>query len=136
VIVALVDATGMSMVEPTGCVVLQLVAEHADVTVPAHEPEVLQVSPVVQAMPSSHGAPAGTGVCVQPIGARHASVVHGLPSSQFAGLPPAHAPPRHDWPVTHALMLHAVPSVTGAWTQDPFINVSVVHGFMSSQLGV
>jgi len=53
----------------------------------------LQASPEVQALPSSHGLLLL--VCVHPVPESHASVVHGLPSSQLTAGPPWHEPPLH-----------------------------------------
>jgi hypothetical protein len=50
-----------------------------------------QVSLVVQALPSSHGAVLFA--CVQPVAGLQESVVHTLPSLQSGGGPPAQLPP-------------------------------------------
>src|SRR5262249_10607356 len=79
---------------------------------PTQAPSVLHVSFLVQALPSSHGAPA-VGVCTQPPGAPQASAVQGLPSSQPARGPltPA-APGEQVSPVVQALpSLQGTPGV-------------------------
>src|SRR5262249_36817067 len=60
-----------------------------------------QVSLVVQALPSSHGAVLFA--CVQPLAALQESVVHTLLSLQSGGGPPAQLPPAQWSPVVHAL---------------------------------
>jgi hypothetical protein len=55
-------------------------------------PAALHVSAPLQALPSEHGVPVATGVCVTPPAGEHASVVHGLPSSTAGGVPDVHAP--------------------------------------------
>ena len=73
--------------------------------------------------------------CLQPDAARHVSVVHVLPSSQFKALPGWHWPPAHASPLVHKL-----PSLHGAGLLvcvQPLAGTqaSVVHGLPSSQLG-
>ena len=136
VIVAVVCATGMSMLPPSGVVVVQVVAVQAAVTVPAHAPAALQTSPVVQAMPSLQAVPPVTGVWAQPVAPAQVSVVQGFPSSQLVAVPPEQAPDWQVWALRHALVAQAVPLLTGVWTQAPPTTVSVVQGFPSSQLGV
>src|SRR5262249_30223516 len=100
---------------------LQMLLSLHTVGTPTHVPPT-QVSPVVQALPSSQG-PVAT-ACKQPSVASQRSVVHGLPSSQSSGVPgwhpatgsqvstplqtsvsphgttvPLHTPPRHTSPV-------------------------------------
>ena len=80
---------------------------------PAHAPP-LQVSDVVQASPSLHGATLS--VCMQPVPGMQESSVQGLPSSQLNGDDPAQAPPEQTSPVEQGS-----PSSQGAalfvWTQ-------------------
>src|SRR5438128_12077597 len=57
---------------------------------PTHPPP-LQVSPLVQALPSSQGLVLL--VCVQPVAGLQPSVVQTLPSSQLGAAPPTHVPP-------------------------------------------
>src|SRR2546428_11251442 len=57
---------------------------------PTHVPP-LQVSFVVQALPSLHGAVLF--VWVQPVAGLQLSVVQTFPSLQFGGGPPTHVPP-------------------------------------------
>ena len=65
----------------------------SSVPVPGWQIPAEQVSPVVQAFPSLHGALLLT--CVHPVATVQESVVHGLPSSQFGPEPPTHTP----WPL-------------------------------------
>src|SRR5262249_28798233 len=92
-----------------------------------------QVSLVVQALPSSHGAVLFA--CVQPLAALQESVVHTLLSLQSGGGPPAQLPPAQWSPVVHAL-----PSSQGAvllvWTQPVGgVQQRVVHTLLSLELG-
>jgi hypothetical protein len=59
-----------------------------------------QCSPLVQALPSSHGFVLLE--CAQPVAGLQESFVQGLPSSQFMA-EPWHAPPAHESPLVHAL---------------------------------
>src|SRR5439155_22246408 len=74
----------------------------------------LQVSFVVHALPSSHGAMLL--VCAQPVDGLQVSSVQRLPSSQLGP-----APPRHRPPLQASLVVQALPSLqaTGllVWTQ-------------------
>jgi len=99
---------------------------------PAQVPP-LHVSPVVQALPSLHGAllfawthpPAGS----------QESFVQGLPSSQIGGAPPMQVSPLQVSPVVQAfLSSHAEPSGRGV-NEQPLTGsqVSAVHEFPSSQ---
>jgi hypothetical protein len=65
---------------------------------PAQAPP-LQVSTVVHALPSSHGATLS--VCRQPVPGMHESSVQGLPSSQLNGDDPAQVPPEQISAVEH-----------------------------------
>ena len=56
---------------------------------PVHAPDPLQVSPVVQALPSLHAVPAGAGAWTQPWLELHESVVQGFPSLQASVPVPA-----------------------------------------------
>jgi glyoxylate utilization-related uncharacterized protein len=60
-----------------------------------------QVSLVVHALPSLHGAVLLT--CVHPVTGLQASSVQTLPSSQFGGAPPTQTPPAQASPVVQAL---------------------------------
>ncbi len=98
---------------------------------PTHTPPE-QVSAVVHAFPSLHGAVLFA--CRQPDAGLHESVVHTFPSSQLGAGPPTHAPPEQASPVVHAL-----PSLHGAVLfacrqPDTELHESVVHTFPSSQL--
>jgi hypothetical protein len=92
-----------------------------------------QASPVVQALPSSHGAVLLA--CVQPVAGLQASSVHTLPSSQFGAAPPTQTPPEHVSPEVQALpSLHA--TVLLVWVQPvDGLQPSSVQGLPSSQLG-
>jgi len=69
---------------------------------PTHTPP-LQVSLVVQALPSSHGFVLGT--CLQPVAESQESVVQGLLSLQLRGGPPTQLPLLHA-----SLVVQALPS--------------------------
>jgi len=94
----------------------------------------LHVSPVVQALPSLHGALLF--VWTHPIVAgSQESFVQGLPSSQFGGAPPAQIPPLHVSNVVHSLwsshgMLLFVWTHPVAGSQE-----SIVQTLVSSQSG-
>jgi hypothetical protein len=108
-----------------GLLSLQLVAGP-----PWHVPPP-QVSPVVHALPSSHGAVLF--VATQPLAGSHESSVQGLPSSQTTAVPGWHDPPPQASPVVHAL-----PSSHGlvllVKTQpDAGLQVSVVQALLSLQ---
>ena len=88
-----------------------------------------QLSPVVQALPSSQGPLALA--WVQPAIASHASMVHATPSSQPMGLPGTHAPPRQLSPDVQTLLSVQVAAlarcVQPVWALQP----SLVHGLPS-----
>jgi hypothetical protein len=90
-----------------------------------------QVSPVVHALPSLHGAVLF--VWTQPVDALQVSVVQTLPSSQFGGTPPLQVPPPHVSFVVQALpSLHE--AVLLVWTQpEDGLQESSVHGLLSLQ---
>src|SRR2546427_613246 len=78
----------------------------------------------------------GLAVWTQPLTALHASVVHAFPSSQLRGDPRVQIPDRHVSAPLHTFpSLHEVP-LTTAGCRQPVTGsqVSVVHGFPSSQL--
>src|SRR5262245_6946170 len=92
----------------------------------------LQVSAVVHALPSSHGAVLS--VWVQPVATLQVSFVHAFPSSHDGACPPMHAPPLQTspsvqgFPSSHGLVL-------GVWTHpEDGLHVSSVHRFWSAQL--
>ena len=90
-----------------------------------------QVSPVVQALPSLHGAVLF--VCWQPPRASQLSLVHGFPSSQLSGVPAPHVPL-----LQTSCPLHTVPSSQGAvlltcWQPRTASQLSVVHTLPSPQ---
>src|SRR5437870_2438104 len=78
----------------------------------------------------------GLAVWTQPLTALHASVVHAFPSSQLRGDPTVQIPDRHVSAPLHTLpSLHEVPLATAGCRQPVTgSQVSVVHGFPSSQL--
>ena len=88
-----------------------------------------QTSTVVQALLSVQGKVLFW--CVQPVLASHSSVVHGLPSSHGACVPPTHSPPEHASFSVHELpSSHA--SVLGVNTQPlAMLQLSSVHGLPS-----
>src|SRR3989454_1068824 len=78
----------------------------------------------------------GMAVWTQALTALHVSVVHAFPSSQLRGDPTVQTPDRHVSAPLHTLpSLHEVP-LTTAGCRQPVTGsqVSVVHGFPSSQL--
>src|SRR6185503_13008430 len=92
-----------------------------------------QMSPVVQALPSSQGSVLL--VCVHPEAALQPSVVHTLLSSQLSAAPPTQTPPLHASDVVQAL-----PSSQGLVLfvcvhPEAALQPSVVHTLPSSQLG-
>ncbi len=89
-----------------------------------------QVSPVVQRLPSSHGAVLLLRLQVpSPL---HASFVQTLPSSQEYGVP-AQLPPEQVSAVVHGSPSSHAPE-RGVWVQPPAPSqASAVHGFPSSQ---
>jgi len=99
---------------------------------PTHDPAA-QVSLVVHALPSSHGAVFG--VLTHPVAGLHESSVQPLESLQFGGGPPTQAPM-----LQVSLVVHALPSSQGAVlgvATHPVAasQVSVVQTSPSSQLG-
>lgn len=68
---------------------------------PGLQPPALHASPVVQTLPSSHGAEFTANM--QPLSGSHASSVQGLPSAHCSGVPAAHAPSLHASPLEHRL---------------------------------
>jgi hypothetical protein len=82
---------------------------------PTHDPPA-QVSLVVQALPSLHGA--ALLVCVQPVAGLQASSVQTLPSSQFGAGPPTQLPPEQVSAVVQAFP-SSQGSVFGVPPQSP-----------------
>ena len=78
----------------------------------------------------------GMAVWTQALTALHVSVVHAFPSSQLRGGPTVQTPDRHVSAPLHTLpSLHEVPLKTaGCWQPATGSQMSVVHGFPSSQL--
>jgi hypothetical protein len=118
-------------------VVLQLSFVHTLLSLqtragPATHAPPLQVSGVVHALPSLHGAVLLT--CTQPVAGLQESSVQPLLSLQLSAGPPTHAPP-----LQASAVVHAFPSLHGAvlftWRQPVAgSQESSVHGFPSSQL--
>ena len=101
---------------------------------PAHWPAV-QVSAVVQAVPSLHAVPSARGACAQPLAGLQVSVVQVLPSSQLMVLP-THWPAAQASAVVQAFASsQGVPFVTAVWVQPVAgSQVSVLQALPSSQL--
>ena len=68
---------------------------------PPTQAPLLQASPVVHALPSSHALLLL--LCAHPVAGTQESFVHGLLSLQLGAGPPAHTPPLHASPVVQAL---------------------------------
>jgi hypothetical protein len=101
--------------------------------VPPTQPPALQVSLVVQALPSSHAAVLLT--CPQPVNELQLSSVQPLPSSQFGAAPPTQLPP-----LQMSLVVQALPSSHGLLLftcSQPLaaLQLSLVHALLSLQSG-
>lgn len=95
--------------------------------VPATQVPAVQVSPLVQTLPSEQGAELE--VCKQPVAGSQLSSEHGLPSAHAVSAPPTHAPP-----LQLSLVEQAEPSSQGCalnWLVQPVSasQTSVVQGF-------
>jgi hypothetical protein len=89
---------------------------------PPRQTPTAQVSPVVQALPSSHDAVFST--WTHPSVASHASSVQGLPSLHPVA---THVPPQHIWSDAHSeLRTHVVPSHVAVW-HGPAVHVVSLH---------
>src|SRR5262245_18667980 len=98
----------------------------------------MHASPTVQRLPSSHAAPVGSGVCLQPRAGSQVSVVHEFLSSQLRGGPLTHWPLWHESPAVQRLLsLQPAPSGRGVpgFRQPCTVSQSIVHGLLSSQFG-
>jgi glyoxylate utilization-related uncharacterized protein len=97
---------------------------------PAHDPPE-QVSAVVHALPSLHGAVLF--VCTQPLDGLQLSSVQPLPSLQSGGGPPTHDPLAHVSAVVQALWSSQGPVLF--WCTQPLsgLQLSSVQTFASSQ---
>src|SRR5262245_58958795 len=101
--------------------------------VPVHKAAV-QVSPVVQASPSSHGL--AFGVNAQPVAGTQASLVHGLPSLHTGGAPGWQVPlpglqvssPLQALPSLHTIGVPGTQPAAGAQVSTP------LHGLPSLQV--
>jgi hypothetical protein len=102
--------------------------------VPAVHTPAWQVSAPLQTVESGHAVPFATLVVVQPDAELQLSVVHTLPSLQTSGVPAVQVP---FWQVSAPLQTlvsaHAAPFGRTALVHTPDAQVSVVHGFVSSQ---
>ena len=98
---------------------------------PAHAPP-LQVSAVVQALPSLHAA--ALLVWTQPVPRTQESSVQGLPSSQLNGDEPAHTPPEQTSPVEHGSPSSQAAALFACRHPAAGLHVSSVHPLASSQL--
>ena len=73
-----------------------------------------QTSEPLQALPSSQEEPLGLVVNLHPLVGSQLSVVHGLPSEHWSGLPPAQTPCRHvSRPLQTLASAHDWPSGSG-----------------------
>jgi hypothetical protein len=89
-------------------------AEHVTGLAPTHLPA-LQLSVLVQALPSSHVVPAATGTALQvPVVASHVPVLQAsLSAEQSTAVPPTHLPAVKSQvrPTTHGSVLHCASAV-------------------------
>ena len=99
---------------------------------PAWHLPAAQVSPLVQALPSSQ--PAVLALCRQPLAGSQLSSVQGLPSLQLCGLPPTQLPFAH-----MSATVHTLPSSQGAvllafvlWQEDMRDRSEAAHSAPSS----
>ena len=106
-------------------VVQELLSLHT-VAAPAAQAPLAHASPTVHGLPSLHGELFGT--WLHPVLAPQASLVHGLPSSQFRFAPALHTPPMHASPTVHTLPSASqdLPSLMAAIAHLPVV---VVHWF-------
>lgn len=121
-------------VQPTAgsqaSVVHGLLSSHTTWVTPPHKPRA-QVSPVVQALPSSQGPLVAT--LLQPLRGSQLSAVHGLPSAHRAALPPVQEPSAQASPLVQ-LSPSSQGAAIGAKTQPPAgLQVSLVQGLLSLQ---
>jgi hypothetical protein len=105
------------------------------IAAPAHAPEPLHASFVVQALPSLHAAPV-RGTCdTMPVDGLHESVVQMLPSSTGTGFPERQAPVESQAsPLVHPLPSEQLRPATAECVHSKLCAESLVHGFPSSQL--
>src|SRR5437899_3146448 len=104
--------------------------------VPAAHVPAWHVSAPLHTLPSLHEIPFATAACWQPCTGSHVSVVQGLLSLQLGSVPAVQRPGRHVSAPLHSFpSLHGVPFGTaGCWQPVTGSQMSVVHGFPSSQL--
>jgi len=103
-----------------------------------HEPDPLQVSLPLQTFPSLHDVPLAAGACWIPLAGSQESIVHGLPSSRFGGLPATQlpAPSQVSLPLHTLPSEHVAPAAAGVClTPDAGSQLSLVHGLPSSNEG-
>jgi hypothetical protein len=98
---------------------------------PGRHTPLWQVSLPLQRLPSEHDAPLAALVCTQPVRGSQVSLVHGLPSLQFGGVPGWQTPL---WQVSMPLQAlpseQAIPFATGVCAHPVCgLQVSLVHGF-------
>ena len=88
----------------------------------------------MQTFPSEQAVPFATLVAVQPVVGLQASVVHGFESLQTSGVPAVQAPLwQVSAPLQRLLSAHDAPLGRTALVHTPVTQVTVVHGFESSQ---
>ncbi len=105
-------------------------------TVPGWHAPPLQLSPMVQALPSEHGIPLKVnGLWTHaPLVPLQLSAVHAALSSQFFSTP-RHVPPLQWSPTVHRLPSSHVGALLAVWLQPVVaLHGSSVHGLASSQL--
>lgn len=105
-------------------VVHELLSLQVTAVPPLHDPA-LQVSPIVQALPSLHAVPLAAGAKTQPVAALHESAVHELLSLHVIAAP-VHVPALQASPVVQALLsLQVVPLAAFGLLHAPVIGSHV-----------
>lgn len=107
-----------------------LPSSHTAGLTPLHAPP-LHTSPLVQALPSLHGA--AFAVAVQPLDRSHASSVQALPSSHIITFPGRQLPPAHASPLVHAEPSSQGCVVALCWQPLAGAHWSAVQPLLSSQ---
>jgi predicted membrane protein len=101
-------------------------------------PKALHVSGPSQKFPFEQLVPTRAGVCTAPWKGSQLSIVHGLPSSTFGGVPATQVPaPSHvSLPLQRFSSPQCVPAGLGVCVTPPVMSqASAVHGFPSSSSG-
>lgn len=101
---------------------------------PVHACVASHVSAPLHGLLSAHDVPGGSGAFTQPVAGAQLSIVHRTLSSQFNGVPAAHAPfPSHvSAPLQRLLSAHEMPAPTFAVAQPVVVaQKSVVHALPS-----